>query len=121
LAKHFRKFFVTVFKSIGGEGQGVLPLSSGPAESGHNDGNRSPGPFVVSGKGCRGALRVKAMPPVSKIALPYEPSSTANRDAARQREETRAWLMRRQRELSAVPSPPISDDTVPQTLEDPPA
>ena len=105
----------------GNRRQRILLLSSGLAESRQDGGNRSPGVVVVCRKGCWGALRVKAMPPVSKIALPYEPSSTANRDAARRREETRAWLARRQRELAAVPSPPIAHDTVPQKLEDPPA
>jgi hypothetical protein len=59
------------------------------------------------------------MPAISKIALPYEPSSTANRDADRRREDTRA---RRERELAEISSPPlVSEDAGPKKAEEPPA
>jgi hypothetical protein len=62
------------------------------------------------------------MPAISKIALPYEPSSTANRDADRRREDTRAWLARRERELAEISSPPlVSEDAGPKKAEEPPA
>ena len=56
------------------------------------------------------ASTVHAMLTASKIALPYEPSSTANRDAERRRQQTREWLAQRERELASGPSPSIQDD-----------
>lgn len=44
----------------------------------------------------------------SKIVLPYEPSYTGHREAARRRQETCEWLRRREQAVSA--GEPIRDD-----------
>jgi hypothetical protein len=38
----------------------------------------------------------------SKIVLPYEPASTAHREAQQSRRQTREWLARRERELAEL-------------------
>jgi hypothetical protein len=49
-------------------------------------------------------MREQGKRTMSKFTLPYEPEYTGHRDAQKQHQETKEWLLRREREVA---SPPI--------------
>lgn len=50
---------------------------------------------------------------MSKILLPYEPNYVGGREAEKRREQTKEWLLERERTLAKV-SPPFAPEDTPK-------